>query len=47
MNRRSLNRADTQPRRGLDHDEAASYVGVRFVTIEAMVTDAGLLELTR
>jgi hypothetical protein len=32
MNRRLVSRAVTQPRRGLDRDEAAIYVGVTFAT---------------
>jgi len=42
MNRRLTNRADTQPRRGLDHDEAAIFVGVTFATFDAMVVDGRL-----
>ena len=37
MNRRLTNRAATQPRRGLDHDEAAVYVGVTFDTFDQLV----------
>ena len=47
MNSRLSGRAATQPRRGLDHGEAAIYVGVTFVTFEVMVADARFLELTR
>jgi hypothetical protein len=46
MNRRLSNRVATQPRRGLDHDEAAIYVGVA-VGFDAMVPGARSLELTR
>lgn len=42
MNRRITNRAATQPRRGLDHDEAAIYVGVSMVTFDQMVSDGRL-----
>jgi hypothetical protein len=47
VNSRLSGRAATQPRRGLDHEEAAIYVGVTFVTFDAMVTDARSLELAR
>jgi len=42
MNRRPTNRAATQPRRGLDHDEAAIYVGVTIQTFDQMVDDGRL-----
>ena len=42
MNRRITNRAATQPRRGLDHDEAAIYVGVSMVIFDQMVDDGRL-----
>ena len=42
MNRRLSGRAATQPRRGLDHDEAAIYVGVTLATFDRMVADARL-----
>ena len=42
MNRRPTNRAATQPRRGLDHDEAATYVGVTSKTFHQMVADGRL-----
>jgi len=42
MNRRIINRATTQPRRGLDHDEAAIYVGVSMVTFDQMMSDGRL-----
>lgn len=42
MNRRITNRAATQPRRGLDHDEAAIYVGVSMVIFDQMVSDGRL-----
>lgn len=42
MNRRITNRAVTQPRRGLDHDEAAIYVGVSMVTFDQLVSDGRL-----
>jgi predicted DNA-binding transcriptional regulator AlpA len=42
MNRRPTGRTITQPRRGLDHDEAAIYVGVTFTTFDQMVTDGRL-----
>ena len=42
MNRRLPGRAATQPRRGLDHDEAAIYVGVTFATFDNMVNDGRL-----
>jgi len=35
-------RAATQPRRGLDHDEAATYVGVSFANFDQMVLDGRL-----
>ncbi len=46
MNRRLANRAATQPRRGLDHDEAAIYVGVTFATFDQMVDDGRLPQPT-
>ena len=42
MNRRPSNRAATQPRRGLDRDEAAIYVGVTLATFNQMVSDGRL-----
>lgn len=42
MNRRLSGKTATQPRRGLDHDEAAIYVGVTFATFDQMVTDGRL-----
>jgi predicted DNA-binding transcriptional regulator AlpA len=42
MNRRLTNRAATQPRRGLDRDEAAVYVGVTFDTFDRMVAEGRL-----
>lgn len=42
VNRRLTGRAATQPRRGLDHDEAAIYVGVTFATFDNMVNDGRL-----
>jgi predicted DNA-binding transcriptional regulator AlpA len=42
MNRRPSNRASTQPRRGLDHDEAATFVGVTVATFDRMVAEGGL-----
>jgi predicted DNA-binding transcriptional regulator AlpA len=42
MNRRPTGRAATQPRRGLDHDEAAIYVGVTLSTFDQMVNDGRL-----
>ena len=42
MNRRPANRAATQPRRGLDHDEAAVFVGVTFQTFDRMVAEGRL-----
>jgi predicted DNA-binding transcriptional regulator AlpA len=42
MNRRLTGRAATQPRRGLDHDEAAIYVGVTYATFDQMVNDGRL-----
>ena len=42
MNRRVSNRAATQPRRGLDHDEAAIYVGITIATFDQMVSDGRL-----
>jgi predicted DNA-binding transcriptional regulator AlpA len=38
MNRRVSNRAASQPRRGLDHDEAAIYVGITFASFDQMVS---------
>jgi predicted DNA-binding transcriptional regulator AlpA len=46
VNRRLANRAATQPRRGLDHDEAAIYVGVTFGTFDQMVDDGRLPQPT-
>lgn len=42
MNRRLPSRAATQPRRGLDRDEAAIYVGVTLATFDQMVSDGRL-----
>ena len=42
MNRRPTNRAATQPRRGLDHDEAATFVGVTIQVFDRMVDDGRL-----
>lgn len=42
MNRRITNRAATQPRRGLDRDEAAIYVGITLATFDQMVNDGRL-----
>jgi predicted DNA-binding transcriptional regulator AlpA len=42
MTRRLTNRAATQPRRGLDHDEAAIYLGVSFATFDRLVTEGRL-----
>ena len=42
MNRRLGSRAVTQPRRGLDRDEAAIYVGVTLATFDQMVNDGRL-----
>ena len=42
MNRRLTNRAATQPRRGLDRDEAAIFVGVSISTFDGMVHDGRL-----
>jgi predicted DNA-binding transcriptional regulator AlpA len=42
MNRRPTSRASTQPRRGLDHDEAAIFVGVTARAFDQMVTDGRL-----
>jgi hypothetical protein len=42
VNRRLANRAATQPRRGLDRDEAAIYVGVTMATFDQMVIDGRL-----
>ena len=42
MIRRPTNRAATQPRRGLDHDEAATFVGVTIGTFDQMVSDGRL-----
>lgn len=42
MNRRPTNRAATQPRRGLDHDEAAVFVGVSIRVFDQMVIDGRL-----
>ena len=41
MNRPGL-RATTQPRRGLRHDEAATFVGVTQPTFDQMVSDGRL-----
>ena len=42
MNRRVSGRTATQPRRGLDHDEAATYVGVNLSIFDNMVRDGRL-----
>jgi predicted DNA-binding transcriptional regulator AlpA len=42
MNRRPGSRAATQPRRGLDHDEAATFVGVTIRSFDQMVSDGRL-----
>jgi predicted DNA-binding transcriptional regulator AlpA len=42
VNRRPTNRAATQPRRGLDHDEAATFVGVTIQVFDRMVDDGRL-----
>ena len=42
MNRRLTGRVATQPRRGLDHDEAAIYVGVSMAIFDQMVNDGRL-----
>jgi predicted DNA-binding transcriptional regulator AlpA len=42
MNRRLTGRAATQPRRGLDRDEAAIFVGVTLATFDQMVSDGRL-----
>jgi predicted DNA-binding transcriptional regulator AlpA len=42
MNRRVSNRAASQPRRGLDHAEAAIYVGITIATFDQMVSDGRL-----
>jgi predicted DNA-binding transcriptional regulator AlpA len=42
VNRRPINRAATQPRRGLDHDEAAIFVGVTIRAFDQMVNDGRL-----
>ncbi|SEP47879.1 transcriptional regulator, AlpA family [Rhodospirillales bacterium URHD0017] len=42
MHRRLTNRAATQPRRGLDHDEAATYLGITFTTFDRLVTEGRL-----
>jgi len=42
MNRHPTSRAGNQPRRGLDHDEAAVFVGVTVRAFDQMVTDGRL-----
>jgi predicted DNA-binding transcriptional regulator AlpA len=42
MNRRLASRAATQPRRGLDHDEAVVFVGVGSSVFDSMVNDGRL-----
>jgi predicted DNA-binding transcriptional regulator AlpA len=42
MNRRLTTRGATQPRRGLDHDEAATYVGVPLAVFDRLVIDGRL-----
>lgn len=42
MNRRVTSLAATQPRRGLDREEAAIYVGVTLETFDQMVNDSRL-----
>jgi predicted DNA-binding transcriptional regulator AlpA len=39
-------RAATQPRRGLDHDEAAIYVGLSFRLFDQMVEDGRMPQPT-
>ena len=46
MNRRPTNRAATQPRRGLDHDEASLYIGVSQTVFDQMVRDGRLPRAT-
>ena len=46
MNRRVTSRAASQPRRGLDHDEAAIYVGITIATFDQMVGDGRLPQPT-
>jgi predicted DNA-binding transcriptional regulator AlpA len=46
MNRRPTNRAATQPRRGLDHDEASLYIGVSQTVFDQMVRDGRLPSAT-
>ena len=42
MNRRLTSRAVSQPRRGLDRDEAALFIGVPLPTFDQMVSDGRL-----
>jgi predicted DNA-binding transcriptional regulator AlpA len=42
VNHRPTNRAATQPRRGLDHDEAALFIGVSQTVFDQMVRDGRL-----
>lgn len=42
MNRRLTTRAATQPRRGLDHDEAVIFVGISSSVFDSMVNDGRL-----
>ena len=46
MNRRPTHRAATQPRRGLDHDEAVTYIGVSHRVFDQMVNDGRLPQPT-
>jgi predicted DNA-binding transcriptional regulator AlpA len=46
VNRRPTNRAATQPRRGLDHDEASLYIGVSQTVFDQMVRDGRLPRAT-
>lgn len=39
MSGRKGSRAASQPRRGLDHDEAANYVGVSFAAFDRLVAE--------
>ena len=42
MNRRLPSRASSQPRRGLDRDEAALFVGISLSIFDGMVNDGRL-----
>jgi predicted DNA-binding transcriptional regulator AlpA len=46
VNRRLTSRAATQPRRGLDHDEASLYIGVSHAVFDQMVSDGRLPQAT-